>query len=140
MRTTINRFGIATSLSKERDYLISTVESPDNSGRYETVVKPLGFGATPIVVVTRLNSKEATCAHISAFRMVYSTNREDWNRTSLESFGTDELITFVDESLGGYSPKSLQDQYCALLLEVGGVTMKDEKKGIFDGLKRLFGK
>ena len=140
MRTTLNNYGIATSISKEVDYLISTVENPSNSGRYETIIKRLGLREVPIVVVTKMSAKEATCAHISAFRMVYSTNREDWSRELLDSFATDELVNLVSESTDNSHPNSLQDDFCIMLLELSGLYFKKESSSLIKGIKKFFGR
>ncbi len=137
LKTSISPIGgIGTSFSKDRDYFVSTAESPPNSSRFETLIKFLGGDVVPICIVVAMNSKDAVSNHISMARMGISTNRSDWNEVAIKDFAPTQLIEMLNSNDTAYQPESIRCEYCETLLSMSGLNYQKKSGGFF---KRLFG-
>jgi hypothetical protein len=136
IKTSLSPYGIGTSFSKERDYFVSTAESPPNSSRFETLIKFLGGDVVPICIIVAKNSKDAVSNHIAMARMGISSNRSDWNEVVVKDFKPTQLIEMLDTSGTSYQPESFHCEYCDTLLSMSGLNYKKKSGGFF---KRLFG-
>jgi hypothetical protein len=117
-KTTINPHGIGTSLTKDKNYFISTVESPPTSGRYETIVKLSGVNVIPILVIVSYSIKESVKQHISLSRMVISMNVSDWNVDNVNLFTPKDLIDSLPINLDS---SSINSEYVDTLLRMSGL-------------------
>jgi len=137
LKTSISPFGgIGTSFSKDKDYFVSTVESPRKSGRFETLIKPLGGNAVPICIIVSFNSKEAVSNHIAMARMGITTNRGDWNDVAVKDFVPIQFIDMLNSSGTTYHADTFNCDYCESLLSMSGLNYKKKSGGFF---KKLFG-
>ena len=125
LRTTLNRFGIGTSFSKDQDYFISTTESPYSPNLYETIIKVVGVNVIPIVVLLSSNPKDATLNHIAMTRMAISLNKNDWNEIATEDFIPHIIAKELDKSMPS-EPYNLKSGYIESLLEMAGLPISDK--------------
>ncbi len=140
VKTSLSPHGIGTSFSKDRNYFVSTVESPPNSNRFETLIKFLGGDVVPICVVVAENSKDAVSNHVAMARMGISTNRSDWNESLVKSFKPTQLIERLDSMGAFYQPETFFCEYCDTLLRMSGLNYPPEDKAFsFRKLTKFLG-
>jgi len=129
IKTSLSPYGIGTSFSKDRDYFVSTAESPPNSNRFETLIKFLGGDVVPICVVVTENSKDAVSNHVAMVRMGISTNRSDWDEGLVKNFEPTQLIEMLDSEGAFYQSETFFCEYCDTLLRMSGLNYPPEDKG-----------
>lgn len=139
LKTTLNSFGIGTSLTKDADYFISTVASPPKSNRYETLIKVFGIRSGPIFVVVAKNAKDATINHISMARMAISTDRGNWNANLVLEFRPYQLIEMLDSKGSEINSDGLNSPYCQTLLKMSGVNYPPPSSGFMKLIRKMFG-